>query len=67
MENLPYFVIFNEFSIFLGVFTRILSCLDPKMAVNAQIITQGCVLRYIISLYTDFSRLGSSGWRICLI
>ena len=43
MENLPYLVNFHEFSIFLGLFTPILSYVDPKMALNAQNTTQGGV------------------------
>ena len=43
MENLPYLVIFNEFSVFWGLFSPSLRYLDPKMAVNSQNTTQGGV------------------------
>ena len=56
MENLPYLVIFNEFSIFWGLFTSILSYLGPKMAVNAQNTTYRYVESYILSFYADLSR-----------
>ena len=39
MDNLPYLVIFKEFSIFLGPFTPILSNLNPKIIGKAQNIT----------------------------
>ena len=36
MDNLPYFTIFKEFSIFLWLFTSILSYFDPQIAVKSQ-------------------------------
>ena len=59
MGNYHYLIIFNGYSIFWGVFTTILSYLDPKMAVNSQNTSQGgCIMLHSIVLYRPKSNLG---------
>ena len=59
MDNLPYFTIFKEFSIFLGLFTSILSYFDPQIALKSQIPTESGVC-YIHSIILYISK---SNWR----
>ena len=59
MDNLPYFTIFKGFSIFLGLFTSILSYFDPQIALNVPNTPESGVC-YIHSIILYRSK---SNWR----
>ena len=58
MDNLHYFTIFKGFSIFLGLFTSILSYFDPQRALKSQIPLESGVQCYTLSFYTYLSQTG---------
>ena len=59
MDNLPYFTIFEGFSIFFGLFTSILSYFDPQIALDVPNTPESGVC-YIHSIILYRSK---SNWR----